>query len=77
MYAQRSDHICIVKSLMDPEKHTIERFQMEERSLHHSSIGKGKVVKEGKQVAILNFGGRLEECKKAAEILSKKGIIML
>ncbi len=38
------------------------------------TIGKGKVVKEGKQVAILNFGGRLEECKKAAEILSKKGI---
>ena len=42
MYAQRSDHICIVESWMDPEKHTIERFQMEERSLHHSSIGKGK-----------------------------------
>ncbi len=38
------------------------------------TIGKGKGVKEGKQVAILNFGGRLEECKKAAEILSKKGI---
>jgi 1-deoxy-D-xylulose-5-phosphate synthase len=38
------------------------------------TIGKGRVVKEGKQVAILNFGARLEECKKAAEILSKKGI---
>ena len=37
-------------------------------------IGKGRVIKEGKQVAILNFGARLEECKKASEILSRKGI---
>jgi len=37
-------------------------------------IGKGKIIKEGKKAAILNFGTRLEECKKASEILSKKGI---
>ena len=37
-------------------------------------IGKGKVVQEGKKAAILNFGTRLEECKKASEILSKRGI---
>ncbi len=37
-------------------------------------IGKGKIVKEGKKVAILNFGTRLEECKKALEKLSTKGI---
>ncbi len=37
-------------------------------------IGKGRVIQEGKKVAILNFGTRLEECKKASEILSKKGI---
>ena len=37
-------------------------------------IGKGRVLREGKQVAILNFGARLEECKLASEILSKKGI---
>ena len=37
-------------------------------------IGKGRTIKEGKQVAILNFGARLEECKKASEILLKKGI---
>ena len=37
-------------------------------------IGKGRVVLEGKKAAILNFGTRLEECKKASEILSKKGI---
>jgi len=37
-------------------------------------IGKGRIIKEGKQAAVLNFGTRLEECKKASEILSKKGI---
>jgi len=37
-------------------------------------IGKGKVVRKGKQAAILCLGARLEECKKAAEILSTKGI---
>ena len=37
-------------------------------------IGKGRVIKEGKNAAILNFGARLEECKKASEILLKKGI---
>ena len=37
-------------------------------------IGKGRIIQEGKQAAILNFGARLEECKKAAEILLKKGI---
>tara|TARA_A100000164_G_scaffold45233_1_gene34246 strand:+ start:2095 stop:4014 length:1920 start_codon:yes stop_codon:yes gene_type:complete len=39
-------------------------------------IGKGRIIKEGKKVAILNFGTRLQECKKASEILSKKGIDM-
>mgnify|MGYP001465687194 FL=1 len=37
-------------------------------------IGKGRVIKEGKKVALLNFGTRLEECRKASENLSKKGI---
>jgi 1-deoxy-D-xylulose-5-phosphate synthase len=37
-------------------------------------IGKGRVVKEGKKAAILNFGTRLNECKKASEKLSTKGI---
>jgi len=37
-------------------------------------IGKGRTIKEGKKAAILNFGTRLEECKKASEILFKKGI---
>ena len=37
-------------------------------------IGKGKVVKEGKKVALLNFGTRLHECKKASDNLLKKGI---
>ena len=37
-------------------------------------IGKGRVIKEGEKAAILNFGTRLEDCKKASEILYKKGI---
>ena len=37
-------------------------------------IGKGKIVKEGKKVAILSFGGRLQECLKAASKLDAKGI---
>ena len=37
-------------------------------------IGKGKIITQGKQIAILNFGARLNECKKASEVLQKKGI---
>ncbi len=37
-------------------------------------IGKGKIVIEGKKIAILSFGGRLQECLKAAEKLNAKGI---
>ena len=37
-------------------------------------IGKGKIITQGKHVAILNFGARINECKKALEILEKKGI---
>jgi len=37
-------------------------------------IGKGRVVKEGSKVAILCFGGRLQECLKAANKLDAKGI---
>ncbi len=37
-------------------------------------IGKGRIIKEGKKVALINFGARLEECKKASEKLLKKGI---
>ena len=37
-------------------------------------IGKARIVKEGKKVALLNFGARLLECQKASEKLSTKGI---
>tara|TARA_B100001029_G_scaffold87685_1_gene71869 strand:+ start:83 stop:1999 length:1917 start_codon:yes stop_codon:yes gene_type:complete len=37
-------------------------------------IGKGKIVLNGKHVAILNFGARIMECIKAADVLKKKGI---
>jgi len=32
-------------------------------------IGKGRIVREGKDIAILSYGGRLQECMKAAEEL--------
>ena len=37
-------------------------------------IGKGRIIKEGKKAALLNFGTRLNECLIAQENLSKKGI---
>ena len=37
-------------------------------------LGKAKIIKEGKKVAILNFGARLQECILASENLIKKGI---
>ncbi len=37
-------------------------------------IGKARIIKEGKKVALINFGARLQECKKAAEKLSLKKI---
>ena len=37
-------------------------------------IGKGKIIKEGKKVALLNFGARLQECLKASSILDNIGI---
>ena len=37
-------------------------------------IGKGRMIREGKRVAILSFGTRLQEVEAAAEALSAKGI---
>ena len=37
-------------------------------------IGKSKIIKEGKKLAILNFGARLKEILKTSESLKKKGI---
>ncbi len=37
-------------------------------------IGKGRMIIEGKKVALINFGARLKECLLANEILNKKGI---
>jgi 1-deoxy-D-xylulose-5-phosphate synthase len=37
-------------------------------------IGKGRIVREGKTVAILSLGTRLEEAEKAAEMLEAKGL---
>ena len=37
-------------------------------------IGKGKIILEGKKIAILSLGTKLKECLNAAENLKKKGI---
>ena len=37
-------------------------------------IGKGRIVRQGKGIAILSFGTRLQEVEKAAESLAAKGI---
>jgi 1-deoxy-D-xylulose-5-phosphate synthase len=37
-------------------------------------IGKGRIVREGTQVALLSFGARLHECLRAAEELGAMGI---
>ena len=37
-------------------------------------IGKGRIIIQGKKVAIINFGARLKECLLANETLIKKGI---
>jgi 1-deoxy-D-xylulose-5-phosphate synthase len=37
-------------------------------------IGKGRIVKEGTKVALLNLGTRLVECRKAADELEAQGI---
>ena len=37
-------------------------------------IGKGRIVKQGADVAVLNFGARLGECLKAADMLAAKNI---
>jgi len=37
-------------------------------------IGKGRIVREGKTVAILSLGTRLEEAEKAADMLEAKGL---
>ena len=37
-------------------------------------IGKGRMILDGKKVALINFGARLKECSLANEILNKKGI---
>jgi 1-deoxy-D-xylulose-5-phosphate synthase len=37
-------------------------------------IGRGRIVREGKKVAILSLGTRLSEAEKAADILESKGL---
>ncbi|MCA0451966.1 MAG: 1-deoxy-D-xylulose-5-phosphate synthase, partial [Proteobacteria bacterium] len=38
------------------------------------AIGKGRILREGSAVAILNLGGRLAECQKACDALAQQGL---
>jgi 1-deoxy-D-xylulose-5-phosphate synthase len=37
-------------------------------------IGRGRILREGTKIALLNFGGRLAECQKAAQELVAHGL---
>ena len=37
-------------------------------------IGKGRIIREGTRVALLSLGGRLGECRKAADELTARGL---
>jgi len=37
-------------------------------------IGKGKIIKKGEKIALLNLGTRIEEVKKASDILDSMGL---
>jgi len=37
-------------------------------------IGKGRMIRQGKQIALLSFGTRLAECEKAADELAAHGL---
>ncbi len=37
-------------------------------------IGKGRILREGSSVALLSYGGRLQECFKAADMLAAHGL---
>ena len=43
-------------------------------TLEPLEIGKGRVVREGTKVALLSFGGRLQEALKAADLLGAQGL---
>lgn len=44
------------------------------KDLKALEIGKGRIVREGTTVAILSFGTRLQECLKAADMLTAQGL---
>jgi 1-deoxy-D-xylulose-5-phosphate synthase len=37
-------------------------------------IGRGRIVREGSTVALLSYGGRLQECMQAADMLAAQGL---
>jgi len=44
------------------------------RSRRALEIGRGRIIREGKTLAIVSFGARLTECLKAADALARRGL---
>ena len=42
MFAQKSDHICLLETWIDPETVDVNDFVLPERTFDHASVGKGK-----------------------------------
>ena len=42
-------------------------------NLNPLEIGKGRIIKEGNTLAIINFGARLNSCLEALDLLKVKG----
>ena len=46
---------------------------VEDNDLKPLEIGKGRIIQEGNNLALINFGGRLDSCKEAIKLLKNKG----
>ena len=42
MFAQKSDHICMLETWIDPETAESDDFEMDGKKFDHTSLGKGK-----------------------------------
>ncbi|MDC0195162.1 1-deoxy-D-xylulose-5-phosphate synthase, partial [Alphaproteobacteria bacterium] len=45
----------------------------DDAELNSLEVGRGRIVSEGNNIAIINFGARLNECQKAINLLKLKG----
>ena len=46
---------------------------VEDNDLKPLEVGKGRIIQEGNNLALINFGARLDSCKEAIKLLKNKG----